>query len=444
MLSEADLVAKRAALRWLVRQHPAWTQQELADALKMSRPWVSKWLRRLRQADPADVGVLHSRSRARRSPPFAIASQPAVVQRILEMRMQPPKHLQRVPGPEAILYFLHRDPTLKAAGVRLPHSQTTIWKILRQAGCIPQVRRRKSRPLELRQPGEEIQFDLKDVSSVPADPEGKHQHVVEVANFVDAGTSIWLHREVRSDFTAETLFEVVAQFFCQHGLPDMFTFDNDPRLVGSPRGRDFPSALVRFLWCLGVIPNVIPPHCPDKNAYVERFHRSLGEECLQVHRPSTLSEVTEVTEAFLVHYNSERPNQARSCGNQPPRVACPDLPVLPPVPQAIDPDRWLLQVDKQAFARTIRSDGKLTINREDYYVSRRLAGQRVTCWVNAPEKCFDIWQPAGRIKSVPIKGLHGKIMPFQKYVMLMKQEARSEYQQYLRTHPKLSQGRLWA
>jgi len=26
----------------------------------------------------------------------------------------------------------------------------------------------------------------------------------------------------------------------------------------------------------------------------------------------------------------------------------------------------------------------------------------------------------------------------------MKQEARSEYQQYLRTHPRLTQGRLWA
>ena len=30
---------------------------------------------------------------------------------------------------------------------------------------------------------------------------------------------------------------------------------------------------------------------------------------------------------------------------------------------------------KQAFARTIRADGKLTINREDYYVSRSLAGK---------------------------------------------------------------------
>jgi len=206
---------------------------------------------------------------------------------------------------------------------------------------------------------------------VPADPEGKRQHVVEIANFVDAGTSIWLHREVRSDFDAEALFEVVAQFFCQHGLPAMLTFYNDPRFVGSASGRDFPSALVRFLWCVGVVPNVIPPHRPDLNAYVERFHRSLAQECLQVHRPGTLSQVSELTEAFLSHYNSERPNQARSCGNHPPRVACQQFPTLPAVPQTVDPDRWLLQVNKQAFARTIRAGGDLTINRQDYYVSVR-------------------------------------------------------------------------
>ncbi len=444
MLSEADLIAKRAALWWVAQQHPQWSHQDLADALAMSRSWVSKWLRRLRQADPDDVMALHSRSCARHTPPASIASQPAVVQRILEIRVEPPENLQRVPGPEAILYYVHRDPALKHAGVRLPRSQTTIWKILRQAGCIEVDRRRKPRPLDLREPGEEVQFDLKDASSVPADPEGKRQHVVEIANFVDAGTSIWLHRAVRSDFDAEALFEVVAQFFSQQGLPGMLTFDNDPRLVGSPSGRDFPSALVRFLLCLGVQPNVIPPRRPDLNAYVERFHRSLGQECLQVHRPATLSEVSELTEAYLSHYNRERPNQARSCGNQPPRVACPAFPTLPKVPETVDPDCWLQQMHKRTFARTIRAGGDLTINHQDYYVSRSLAGQRVSCWVNAAEKCFDIWKPEGVIKSVPIKGLHGQTMPFQDYVALMKREARSEYQQYLRTHPRLTQGRLWA
>ena len=104
MLSEADLIAKRAALRWLAQRHPEWTHQDLADALDMSHSWVSKWLQRLRQADPADVTALRSRSRARHTPPASIASQPAVVQRILEIRIEPPEHLQRVPGPEAILY----------------------------------------------------------------------------------------------------------------------------------------------------------------------------------------------------------------------------------------------------------------------------------------------------------------------------------------------------
>src|SRR5215472_13022477 len=159
MLSEADLIAKRAALRWLAQQHPEWTHQDLADALDMSCSWVNKWRRLLRQADPADSMVLHSRSRARHTPPTSIASQPAVVQRILQMRVEPPENLQRIPGPEAILYYLHRDPVLKQAAVRLPRSQTTIWRILRENGCIQEYRRHKPKSLELRHPGEEVQFD---------------------------------------------------------------------------------------------------------------------------------------------------------------------------------------------------------------------------------------------------------------------------------------------
>jgi hypothetical protein len=64
--------------------------------------------------------------------------------------------------------------------------------------------------------------------------------------------------------------------------------------------------------------------------------------------------------------------------------------------------------------------------------------------VNAAEKQFDIWLSGGCIKSIPIKGLYGQTMPFQEYVAGISQEARSEYQRYLRTHPRLTQGRLWA
>jgi transposase InsO family protein len=443
MVTEAQLVMERATLRWLAKQHPDWTQQDLATYLGRSLDWVKKWLKRFRQADPNDVTVLHSRSRARHTPTSSIADQPLVVQRILEIRDAPPENLQRIPGPEAILYYLHRDPLLQSAGVRLPCSQAPVWKILRAHGRIALDRRRKRRPQDLKEPGEEVQLDLKDAVTVAADPGGKQQHVVEVANFVDAGTSIWLKRVAHTDFHAETLLETVAQFFQEHGLPAMLTFDNDPRFVGSATGRDFPSALVRFLLCLGVEPNVCPPHRPDKNAYVERFHRTLGQECLLVHRPSTLEQVREVTERFVFHYNHERPNQARSCGNQPPRVACPDYPTLPRVPQFVDPDRWLQRLHRQAFARQVQAHGSVTINHEQYYVKKELAGQQVMLFVNVADKQFDIWHAGGRIKEVPIKGLHHTRLAFEEYVTLMAQQARSEYRQYLQTHPRLVQGRLW-
>jgi hypothetical protein len=108
-------------------------------------------------------------------------------------------------------------------------------------------------------------------------------------------------------------------------------------------------------------------------------------------------------------------------------VACQQFPTLPAVPETVDPDRWLVQRPLHAFARTIRVGGDLTINHQDYYVSRNLAGQRVTCWVNAAEKDFEIWQPGGLIKSIPIKGLYGKTMPAISYRCLGRTTATGGY-----------------
>src|SRR5262249_18275949 len=160
--------------------------------------------------------------------------------------------------------------------------------------------------------------------------------------------------------------------------------------VGSPSGRDFPSALVRFLWCLGVEPHVIPPHRPDLNAYVERFHRTLSHECLLVQLPRTHEQVHEATETFQLHYNDDRPNQARSWRNRPPRLAWPQFPILPGVPETVDPDSWLKRVHQQTFARTVQADGGVSINHQKYSISRQVAGQRVTCVVQAASPQFDI------------------------------------------------------
>jgi hypothetical protein len=92
----------------------------------------------------------------------------------------------------------------------------------------------------------------------------------------------------------------------------------------------------------------------------------------------------------------------------------------------------------------VQADGNVTITHESYYVKRELARQQVMLFVNVATKQFDIWHAGGYLKQVPIKGLHGSRLPFQEYVKVMAQEARSEYRHYLQTHPRLAQGRLWS
>jgi len=79
-----------------------------------------------------------------------------------------------------------------------------------------------------------------DASTVPAQPDGKRQHVVEVLNTVDMGTSVLVSAQVRADFTAETTLEMVADLVRTHGCPRLLTVDRDVRFVSSPKAATFP------------------------------------------------------------------------------------------------------------------------------------------------------------------------------------------------------------
>jgi hypothetical protein len=114
-----------------------------------------------------------------------------VIDRLLEIRSAQPAPINRIPGPKTIRYYLEQDPDLRAPQLRLPRSTRTIWQILRQYGRIAD-RQRDHVPAPRPAPMAVWQLDFKDVSSVPADLEGKQKHVVEVLDTVDMGTSILL------------------------------------------------------------------------------------------------------------------------------------------------------------------------------------------------------------------------------------------------------------
>lgn len=421
---EEQWLIDRTRLRDLMTEHPGWSKRQLAEAVGRSLSWVKKWRRRLRAAPPGDEAVLRGRSRARRNPPPSIA--PEVVERILAIRDEPPENLGRIPGPKTILYYLHRDEQLKVNGHYLPRSTSTLWAILDRHGRIPRPPPREHEPVERPAPMSSWQMDFKDVSSVPPDPNGKQQHVVEVLNIVDVGSSILVAALPHAEYNAETALLALLQSLDQNGLPDAVTFDRDPRFVTSWSGQDFPSALVRCLLCLGIQVNICPPRRPDLNGFVERYHRTYKYECLRRYQPDSLAAVHQVTAAFKWHYNAERPNQALSCGNRPPYQAFPQLPARPELPRRVDPDRWLEACHDRHFKRRVRSNGTVSVDKHRYYIRRTLKGRYVILRVDAPEQQFIVQVDDEPFKALPIKSLYRQRLDFGEYVELIREEAISE------------------
>ena len=427
---EAAWYMARYRLRQLRQDHPEWSKAQLSRELGYSHSWVKKWCGRLDQAEPDDEQVLHGQSRRRKQE--ADPLHPAVVKAILTIRDDPPENLKRIPGPVTIKYYLHKDEELQEQGYQLPSSTSTIWRVLDQYNRIDRPRPSDHTPLTRAGPLEKWGIDFKDVGSVPPQAEGKKQHVVETLNIVDSGTSILLDNPAREDFNAETTIEALIDAFGRWGLPDTLTFDRDPRFIGSWRADEFPSPPMQLLLNLGIELDLIPPKQPWKNPYVERYNRTYEHEGVRVYLPDTLQQTQEMNRDIRHHYNYERPNQALSCSNQPPRQAFPDLPQLPQLPQQIDPDAWLKEVDGQLFKRKVKADGTVQIGKQRYYISRTLKRQQVYLKVDAANQQLLVLLEgqAEPFKTLPIKGLHGGSMPFSRYLALIKAEAVSDRRRY--------------
>ena len=427
---EEEWIVKRCKLREVWLEHPEWSHKKMADEVGCSKSWVKKWLRRTRSAPLEDQQVLHGQSRVRKRLPPCFS--PEVVNKVLEIRDHPPSMLGRTPGPFAILYYLSQDQALKDAGAKLPRSTRTVWKILTQHQRIHHLLPSIAEPEERPEPGVEWGVDFHDVSTVPADPEGKQQHVVEILNLVDHGSSAVVASEPAPDYNAETALRQVANVLLEQGCPDRIRLDRDTRWVGSWTAKDFPSPMLRFLQCVGIEPRICPPQRPDKNPFVERYHRNFKYECQLIETPADLLSTVEVNHRYVRFYNFERPNQAITCGNQPPRVKFPESPGLPPVPHTVDPDRWLLTQSGKAYKRKLDSKGCFQLGNQTYYVQQNRRGQVVVIWVDGKKRTLNIFADKVLIKSLPIKGLQNRLMNFQEYLDLMCKEAISVWRRTLR------------
>ena len=77
--------------------------------------------------------------------------------------------------------------------------------------------------------------------------------------------------------------------------------------------------------------------------------------------------------------------------------------------------------------RTVGRDGQVSVDLRLSYVTRALAGQRVSLRLDAAERCLVVTHQLRPIKLLPLKGLYGARLSFEQFVRWMSQQARAQH-----------------
>lgn len=200
-------------------------------------------------------------------------------------------------GPDRLLW------ELEPLGIKL--SRITVYRILvRRKALVPKIRGQRLPPkLYVKgYPGEEVQIDA-------TEPFGKGRGwslagVDDFSRYADARLQVKNNSRLAGDF----LKEIVGRF---------------PFRIAAVRvdnGSEFKKDFVRMAGRLGIKIIRNPPNHPQSNGKVERFHRTLEEECYWRWggRPDPV-EATYQLNRYLAFYNERRRHQGLGMKKQTPK-----------------------------------------------------------------------------------------------------------------------------
>jgi len=417
MDDESLRIYDRMTLHKLMVQHPDWSIAQLADVVGRCKRWVHKWQARFKAAETRSFSMYLSQSRAPHHRPNQTSD--AVKDVICDLRVSLSESYHRNASATLISNYLQRHPELVDEGVFVPSSSRTITDILRERGYIQALRKHQHDPLPLCAPMAEWEIDFCEIRLQDAR--------FEFFIVVDRGTSRVIHLEGCVDgYRADTALLAVYRLFLLNGLPQRLRLDRDPRFVWSWSADSFPAPLIRLLHALGVEPVVCPPRRPDKKPYVERCIRTFKHEWLDRFSLDTLADCYEALEAFPDYHNRQRIHLGRACGGRTPDEAFPELPILPQLPDEVEPNRWLTVEHGRVFRRRIRSNGSIQVDKHTYYVDQKHAKRPVLVHLDGKDGCFHVTldgQP--HPKSLPIKDLYPQRMSTGDYLKGLQAEAMS-------------------
>ena len=155
---------------------------------------------------------------------------------------------------------------------------------------------------EKSRPGELVHVDLKYLPSLENRAEVEF---AAVADFTREAV-VWI-AGARTTHNATTFLEHLVDVL-PYPIEAVMT-DND--LVFTMRFAYYRQRRTRFEDAcrrLGICHRRLRPHAPESNGKVERFIKTIDDECLAVHRPQTCAARTGVVSEFVWYYNHQRPH----------------------------------------------------------------------------------------------------------------------------------------
>ena len=202
-------------------------------------------------------------------------------------------------GVERIADELGSRPWHRATGARAHGTQS-----LAGAPRRPVQRYEKTRP------GELLHLDLKYLPALEYRPEFEY---AAIDDFSREGLAT-IARERSTVAATRFLEHVLAQL--PYRVEAVMT-DND--MMFTMRYALYSNRLTRFQQALksaGIEHRLIRPRTPESNGKVERFIKTIDDECFRIIRPQSLAGAHRRAELFLEYYNHARPHQ--SLGGESP------------------------------------------------------------------------------------------------------------------------------
>jgi transposase InsO family protein len=252
---------------------------DLSREFAIPRQVLSRWWQRV-QADGL-AGLTPRSRRPHRS--HAIARR--IIRRILRLR-------QRRLGPARIAALV---------GV----SAKTVHRVLTRhgQGRLPRPRRRPSRRYEKSRPGELLHMDIK---LLPALRNARYDYEFAAVDDFSREAVVAIATEQTSAAATAFLEQVVGRL--PYRVEAVLT---DNALAFTMKHAWHSDRVTRFEQAcrsLGIAHHLLRPRRPQSNGKVERFFRTVDDECLALQRQWTFSHRTRAVERFVWFYNHERPH----------------------------------------------------------------------------------------------------------------------------------------